>query len=274
MSDGLVYSSYSKYFEETEDVTKDKKTRLLKILVIVLVSVLVMEALLYTLVFPTFAAVEIHFSGLKQISEKTLLQMGGSVQNTSWLKFDSGAYAARLAANNAIESISVEKKFPNIVLVHVQERESVATSLISSNGRTVPVQIDKTGVVFSIENRETVPSVPLVTGLALDDSGDGYRISSVTRPLLDRLAFIRDNCPKYLSALSEIHVELRPSGGYDLVLYPIHTPVKVITDRNLDEESLQYMMILLDVIKTMDSDIQEVDMRYGSVVYKVAGEKA
>jgi len=91
------------------------------------------------------------------------------------------------------------------------------------------------------------------------------------RPLLDRLSVIADTCPKYLNALSEIHVVPSASGSYDLILYPVHVPVKVITDRNLDEESLQYMMVLLDVIKTMDSDIQEVDMRYGSVVYKTAG---
>ncbi len=274
MSDGLVYTSYSKYFDEAEDVTKDRKTRLLKILVIILATVLVLEALLYTVVFPTFAPVEVHFSGLKQISEKTLLKQGGPVQDTGWLKFDSAAYAARLAGNSAIESISVEKKFPNIVLVHVQERAGVATSLVTGNDRTVPVQIDKSGVVFSVENTAVGISTPLITGLSLDETSDGFRIAPAMRPLLDRLSVISSTCPKYLNALSEIHVVPSASGSYDLVLYPVHVPVRVITDRNLDEESLQYMMVLLDVIKTMDSDIQEVDMRYGSVVYKTAGGDA
>ncbi len=272
MSDGLVYTSYSKYFENAEDVTKDRKTRLLKILIVVLVSVLVLEALLCTIVFPTFAPIEIHFSGLKQISEQTLRQQYAVQTDSGWLKFDTAAYAAHLAENSAIESISVEKKFPNIVLVHVQERNGVATSLITNEGRTQTVQIDRNGVVYTVESAAS-QNIPLITGLSLDEARDGFRISSNMRPLLDRISEISENCPKYFAALSEINVIPTSTGSYDLVLYPVHMPVKVIIDRNLDEESLQYMMILLDVIKSMDSDIREVDMRYGSVVYKVAGDE-
>lgn len=39
-------------------------------------------------------------------------------------------------------------------------------------------------------------------------------------------------------------------------------------DRNLTLESLQYMMVVLDVLNTIEPNISEVDLRYGSVSYK------
>ncbi len=50
----------------------------------------------------------------------------------------------------------------------------------------------------------------------------------------------------------------------------MQSQIKVLTDRNITEESLQYMMVVLDVVNAMDSNVAEVDLRYGSISYKIS----
>ena len=57
-------------------------------------------------------------------------------------------------------------------------------------------------------------------------------------------------------------------------MYPIHSRTRVITDRSLSEETLRYMLVVLDVIDSVDTDVEEVDMRYGTISYKRADKRS
>ena len=73
----------------------------------------------------------------------------------------------------------------------------------------------------------------------------------------------------YFVGISEIQVIPKEYGGYELAVYPIHTKARVLTDRALNEDSLKYMMITLEVIKRIaPEDVFEIDIRYGEVSYK------
>ena len=73
---------------------------------------------------------------------------------------------------------------------------------------------------------------------------------------------------QYFASISEICVIPKNSGNYELALIPAQSKVKVLTDRALNEDALKYMMIVLDVLNQLGSDVSEVDLRYGSVSYK------
>jgi len=192
--------------------------------------------------------------------------------SVAWMNFDKKEFRARLASNPALDSDSlvVEKKFPDQVLVRVSERVPVILSLMNVNGRTRTVQIDKNGVVFSSEYAGISGHEPLVTGLELERLPEGFHVASEYKPLLDRISAISAVNPAYFSALSEIHVQPLASGSYELVMYPIHSRVRVVTDHSLSEETLRYMLVVLDVIDSIDPDVTEIDMRYGSISYRKA----
>ena len=59
----------------------------------------------------------------------------------------------------------------------------------------------------------------------------------------------------------------KDSGNYELALIPTQSKVKVLTDRALNEDALKYMIVVLDVVNQIGSDVAEVDLRYGSVSY-------
>ena len=274
MSDGFIYTEYEQYFEEEEKKQKaaDKKFRILKILVLALSAFLIVNIVLYAVVFPCFSPPRIVFSGLKNLSEDKILRESGMDFSSSWISFDKNEFEARLASNPALDAdnLKVEKKFPDQVLVHVSERVPVVTSMMNLNGKTRTVQIDKNGVVFTSADMGILRQIPLVTGLELEKISEGFHIATKYRSLLEQISSIAAAYPVYLSALSEIHVRTLATGSYELVIYPIHSRVRVVTDHSLSEEALRYMLLVLDFIDSVDSDVTEIDMRYGSVSYRNA----
>ncbi|MGI5173362.1 FtsQ-type POTRA domain-containing protein [Treponema sp. OMZ 840] len=276
MSDNYVYSGlgvYSSFAEKTEmqDVKKTAKpkTKVLKILVFLLTGVLVLEGLLYLVVIPATSQVRVTFNGLQSLQAAELGRELSLYCGTQWLGFDTAVAAARIASHSVVESVSVEKRFPDQVFITIKERVPVAVTFAEINGKTSPVQIDKNGVLFKTEGTIPGSSVPLISGLELDSSFDGMRLDPKFRSLLDQIALIQADNPAYFSALSEIKVLPKEYGNYELALYPLHSKVRVLTDRNLCESALQSMMLVLEMIKVIKPNVAELDLRYGAVSYKL-----
>ena len=264
MSDSYLYSSVEKYY--THEKT-DNKAKILKILVIVLSIFLVLEAVIYTVVMPCLSSAKITFVGLNSISQEEILSQCGISESVSWMNFDTAGFANKLSTNYAIENVTVEKKFPDQILVKVTERKPVCFSLVNLNGKTVPIQIDKNGVVFSVGEGMISNSMPLVTGMEVSVISEGVTVPQKYRALLDQINEISNINPVYFNALSEIRIIPTDYGSFELMLYPMQSKTRFLMDRTLTEETLQYMMVILDIIGSMESDVREVDMRYGTVSY-------
>ena len=76
-----------------------------------------------------------------------------------------------------------------------------------------------------------------------------------------------------ISSISEIKVEEKTYGGYDLVLYRCIHLCEIRTIRRLNQDRLQYMMLVLDVVQDLALDIDEIDIRAGTVAYRLKGEQ-
>lgn len=250
----------------------DWKPVLLRILAVVFTFMLVAEVAFYLVIVPSTSRSRLTISGARTVGYDELCSLAGLDGSDKWIRIDSAAVASRLAANPLFESVSVQKIFPDRVSIAVTERVPVAVSFGTVNGRTVPLEIDASGVVFRIGGLDTGCSLPLLTGLTFENPVAGMRLDERLRPLLGQLSDIGAKNPMLLSSVSEIKIEQKTYGGYDLVVYPVHTQVRVRTDRTLNEDSLQYMMLLLDVVRDLALDIDEIDIRAGTVAYRVRGE--
>lgn len=274
MSDGYLYPGMSGYIDEqlnNKSRNKSnvlKKTRTIKILVLVLSVLLVLEALIYAIIIPCSNPVQISFAGNKNLNLNQLYASAGSEIQNTWIKFDSNAFASSLNSNAAIESVEVEKRFPDKVLVTIHERIPVAASLVNIDGKTVPVQIDKNGVLFSINNEIPSTDIPLVTGLVFDSITEGTRLHPKLRPIMEQIEAIQRENSGYFSVISEIRVIPKEYGDYELIIYPIHSSIRVRTDRTLTEESLQYVMVALDVTESINQNVKEIDLRHGSISFR------
>lgn len=252
--------------------SEDWKPIVMKVLMGLLVVFLLAELAFYMVVVPATSVIRLTITGAPSMGYDELCSMAGLSGNEKWVTFNTATTASRLASNPLFETVSVEKKFPDRVMISVTERVPVAVSLGTVNGRTVPVEIDRTGVAFRIGHASSKAGLPLITGLTFENPVAGMRLHAQLKPLLEQLSEIEAKNPVLLASVSEIKIEQKTYGGYDLVVYPVHTPVRVRTDKALNEGSLQYMMLVLDVVKNLDLPIDEIDIRAGTVAYRVKGE--
>ncbi|MBP5464137.1 MAG: FtsQ-type POTRA domain-containing protein, partial [Treponema sp.] len=163
---------------------KDPRITIAKIVVLILLVLLALEAVFYTLVIPCLAPVKVQFAGLKTIPSSLLMQKLEDMRTVTWIEFDSGRAVDALSSFSCIESVSVDKIFPDKVMITIKERQPVAKTIIPVNGRSTTVQISENGVLFTNTTSVSADSnIPLVSGLPVEGMQLGMRFPSKFRPL-------------------------------------------------------------------------------------------
>lgn len=248
---------------------KSGNMSLVKVFVAIFSILLVCELCVYFLVVPCLEKVEIYFSGLSAYTPQQMMKTIEPTTDKTFLAFSSSEAKSLLTSVPGIEDAEISKRFPNKVFITVKEREPVAMTFVQMGDRTVSVQIDKNGVLFA-ENGNTAKvdrTIPLISGIPVENIPEGMRIPQKYRALMEQIAQIQTLSQKYFAAISEIQVVPKEYGNYELVLYPIHSRTRILTGRQLNEEALQYMMVALDVVNSLEPNVAEIDLRYGSVSY-------
>ena len=246
----------------------DKRMALIKVVVIILCLVLAFEVILYLFIVPCLAPVKIVFTGTRDVNNMS--RMLEPIKRKPWIRFDSAQAVSILSSVPSIESVSLEKRFPDHVFVRIKERLPVAMTFVMVDNRTIPVQIDENGILFPVTASYSLGDgiIPLVTGLPVERIKNGMRLPTKYCELMTQISKIRALPQRYFAAISEIHVVPKDFGNYELVLYPVHSKLRVLTDRSLDESTLRQMMVLLDVVNSIEPNVSEIDLRYGSVSYR------
>ena len=253
-----------------EEDKSEKKIKVIKILFCVLCLLLIGELVVYKYVMPCFSSPKVTVSGQAAYSAEEIARMLLPMESSNWLDFDVNQAVAIISSEAGIEHVAVEKRFPDKILINLEERKPVAVTLVVENGKTSAMQIDKNGVLFPgrMNAISDTNEVPIVSGLPVEYMSKGMRIPSKYRPLIDQITKISDLPQKYFASISEICVLPKEYGNYELALIPSQSKVKVLTDRALNEDALKYMMIVLDVVNQIGTDVSELDLRYGSVSYR------
>ena len=262
--------SYESMHHEKKTDSGDKKIKILKIVFFILCLLLAGELVVYKYVMPLFASPKVTVSGNKMFTADEIAMKLIPMNSSTWLDFNVDEAVSILSSEPSIESVVIEKKFPDKILINIEERQPVAVTFVAENGSTGAMQIDKNGVLFPGRTNSTIDTtvIPIVSGLPVEYMSSGMRIPSKYRPLIDQITKISELPQKYFASISEICVLPKEYGNYELALIPAQSRVKVLTDRALNEDALKYMMVVLDVVNQIGTDVAEVDLRYGSVSYR------
>ncbi len=248
----------------------DRKVKVIKILFCIFCFLLIGELVIYRYIMPSFSSPKVTVTGQSNYSAEEIAKMLLPMNSTNWFDFDVNQAVAIISSDAGIDHVSVVKKFPDKIFIKVEERKPVALTFVASDGATSAMQIDKNGVLFSgkTDKNAEKSEIPIISGLPVEYMSQGMRIPSKYRPLIDQISKISSLPQKYFAGISEICVLPKESGNYELALIPSQSRVKVLTDRALNEDALKYMMVVLDVVNQLGSDVSEVDLRYGSVSYR------
>jgi cell division protein FtsQ len=244
----------------------------LKALIIAAAAVLILELIWLFAITPCMPLSKIDVITFPGIDRAEVIALAGIGERSSFVSVNSREAEKALEGLYGIESARVTKRFPNAVKIVLIPRSAVGISLALQDGRMVPVYFDRYGVVFKIGNEEgevPSPSLPLISGLVFDPPELGMKLPAMFGGFLGSLQSIRDSAPELLGAISEIRINRKAFDGFDLVLYPVHNQVKIRLEPDLNEETLRYMMLMIDVFASKNSDIEEIDFRTETASYKI-----
>jgi cell division protein FtsQ len=254
--------------------SKPQVERFIKRLAIVLGVALGLEIVWFCAIVPflPFSSVTVAYSG--KIPRAELLAAAGIHAKSSWINCDAAQAKQALEALPSIASAVVLKRFPDRLAVQLTERSAIAVTFAELDGRVVPLSFDREGVVFQIGQgpRASVPlganALPVVSGLVFERAQEGTRLPDFLGDFLSDLERLERTSPALLASISEIRIQKKAYESYDLVLYPVKPRVRVRIGSRLNEETLQYMMLVLDVLSSRGIRTDEIDFRTGTAVYR------
>ncbi len=276
MSDiiGLQNRSYTESLQAPQAVKKTKGKQFLKIIILVMLLFLAGDSIYYLFIVPFNTTAKIQFSGIDTILEADMKKAVGLTGTEKWGKLNKDVLLHRITSYPLVAEARVVKKYPDKVLIEIAERKPVGVLLATVGGRTIPMEIDKTGTVFKVAAKQDRQALPIISGLSFQNIRAGMKVHKQLVPLFKQLELLQKKNPALLSEISEMKIEQKKYGGFDLILYPVRSHVKVRTDGTLNEDRLRYMILTLDVIRDLDlnTQIEELDVRAGTACYRLRGE--
>ncbi|MDR0316403.1 MAG: FtsQ-type POTRA domain-containing protein [Treponema sp.] len=244
----------------------------LKRLLIIAGTIIAAECVWLFCISPCIPFSTIEVKGFPGFDGPEVLSAAGIYEGASFISVNARTAEKLLASHYLVESVRVIKRFPDRLTVFLEPRLPVAMSLTPIQGRLVPLFFDRHGIVLKVgmARGETLPeNLPLISGITFDDPFPGLRLPATVRPLLAQLGAINTGSPELLGAFSEIQLAGKAYNGFDVILYPVHYPIRIRLDKNFSEDTLRYVLLMLDVFKSGNSFPDEIDFRSGIGVYKV-----
>jgi cell division protein FtsQ len=204
-----------------------------------------------------------------------VLEKAGITIKSSYLSVNSRAVERRLEALVEVASVRVIKRFPDSLRISLEGRKAVAMSFVMVNDRVCPIFFDKEGLVFMIgtTGQAMAPSlsVPIISGILSEQPFLGMRLPGIFSDLLSNLEVIHRSAPELLGAISEIQVDQNVFGSYELLLYPVHSPMRIRLGAEINENMLRYVLLVVDVCVSKGAKIEEIDFRTGTASYTIKG---
>ena len=267
--DDYLNDAYIKENVISNNKSSKLKSAVIRFLIISFVLLLLGETIYYAIILPYSSIAAINISGCSDLSSIEVKKLAGIESNTKWLSINSSEISKRLVSYPGIASATVEKKFPDKVSIKIVERKAVALAFTEVEGKTIPMEIDGYGMVFRIGSPIIQSNLPIITGLTFKNPREGMQVNEKLSQLFVQLDILQKKHPLLLNEISEIKIQPKKYGGYDLILYPVKSRLSVITNKFLTEESLQYMILILDVIKdiNLEKNIIGIDLRGANAVY-------
>jgi cell division protein FtsQ len=267
------------YGQETLETVPAQATRRLgkgvKRLLAVTALLIGAELAWLLLIQPCMPLARIDIDGISGIAEADILSHGGIGPRTSWLEIKPEKVKQALETHWLVDSAFVEKKFPASLHIKLSKRKAVAMELTMKDGKVLPVYFDRKGVIVEIGGDQGFSSsIPIISGLLQEEPQLGNLIPARYQSVLEGIHKIGEQEPALMSAVSEIGIRKKSFDGFDLVLYPVHNPIRVLMDKELNENSLRYLLLVLDVLEEQGSAPEELDFRSGSIASYIPKEVA
>ncbi|MDR2702182.1 MAG: FtsQ-type POTRA domain-containing protein [Spirochaetaceae bacterium] len=265
--DGNIVPDFVQHKERKTDAA-DKSLKRILTLVLVVLGV---ELIWLFGVSPCMPLSDITVSGIPGIDESAVLALAGIGRHSSYMTVNESAAEQALLAMPAIRSAHVVKHFPNKAEIRLESRRAAAIVLLERGGEVFPALIGGDGILINMggEGLTNGKTLPVISGLMLERVYPGMKLPRIYNSLFAQLETLAQKTPELMAAISEIRINHKNYDGYDLTLFPAHRRVRVKLSDNISEETIRYMLLMLDVLSTKSESIREIDFRTGTASYVI-----
>jgi len=216
--------------------------------------------------FVPFSVIEVQ--GIAGLEKADVLGLAGIDETSSFFSTNISEVQDKLAANILVESVLVTKRFPDKLSIFLSPRRAAAVVFSNIDSRQVPLYVDRNGVVFKTkEVFSQGETLPILSGF--ENPRLNMRLPAALVPLTESIYGISSSSPELLAAISEIRIEHKAWEGFDLVLFPVHSDIKVRVENNLTEDLLRYVLLMLNVFENSSPRPEEIDFRSGMGSYRI-----
>ncbi|MDR3343868.1 MAG: FtsQ-type POTRA domain-containing protein [Treponema sp.] len=247
--------------------------RAIRWLILIIMALLGGELLWLLVIIPGLPLSRVEITGIPEMDKPLVLEKAGIGPRSSYLTVDSRRAERGIKTLYQIESVQVIKHFPNSVEIILKGRIAAAQSFAVIQGKVCPVLFDRQGLIFMIgptgQHRDAFQSVPILSGVMDTEPVLGIRLSPLFHALLVNLELIHTSAPELLATISEIRINRKAFDVYDLILYPVHSRIRVHVGAELNEDMLRYVMLILNVCVSRGDKIEEIDFRTGIASYTI-----
>ncbi|MCL2069977.1 MAG: FtsQ-type POTRA domain-containing protein [Treponema sp.] len=242
--------------------------KFLRIFIVVAVVCLSGELIWLLGITPFRPFMRIDISGYEGLPRAAVLNQAGISSRSSFFSTDAAKIEQALMSFSSLESVKVFKRFPDRLHIILEGRRPLAYAFAIQNGRSIPVLLDGNAVIFRMGGMDGAfpSSLPVISGFIIEDPFVGMKLPSLFAPFFDELEKINLSAPELLAAVSEIRVSPRAFSGFDMILYPAHSGIKVRVSE-LNEDTLRYTLLMVDVLASRGDEIDSLDFRSGIASY-------
>lgn len=225
-----------------------------------LLVVLVLQFVLSAVILPRLRLKRILLESTVDLSDRSLLAMGGLTGEESYLSIDEAEVRARYESSPLVRKAYVEKQFPGTLKIVIYGRSPLGLTFRDEQG--TPDVFDEYGVVY--RSPVSYLNLPVLSGL------EGEAIPEALIPFLKDLRGLQQEAPLLYSQISEINLARQEGALYELRLYTKGYRLPVLLSSGLNEKLMKKILLVLDSLKSDDQmkDLEYADFRTDQVVLK------
>lgn len=262
--------------EQERTARQEKVRRFFRNLIILLLGVLFVEILFQFFLAPrmVISSVKINVPVGFSLSDEEILEAAGLTGILHYYSVDPIEASLRLERIPRVAQAEVVKQFPRSLAINITHREPLAFSLVSGDGGTIPLVLDKQGMVFAVGGGAALGDLPVISGIRFPEAQPGMRLPEAVVPFLEQLNRLREESPALFGIISELKFVKRGVSDYDVLLFPRGYRIKVRIGKEINEDLLKYILMVLDVThrEGINSSLEELDFRSNRIVYRTREE--
>jgi cell division protein FtsQ len=251
--------------------------RLLAVIIAVLALILAGELAFHLLLAPRLTLRNVVLRSDLNLAREQVLSLAGLEAGARYFSVDTAEVARRLEEYPAVAKAEVRKVFPDTLHISLRARRALAFLLFQGrDGPSLPLVVDRNGVVFQVGGEAAGWDLPLVSGVELvgEEVRVGLKLPAGLRPLLEDLDRLGREAPELARLVSEVRLVPLAQERYELLVYPVAYRVRLRLGGRLEADSLRSALVILDLLERQNlaGRVDELDLRSRDVVYRIKEE--